>query len=173
MMKLQMVDLGGQYKKIQTEVEKEIAEVLNSSAFINGPKVHEFQKDLESYLGVKQVIPCGNGTDALQIALMALGLEIGDEIICPDFTFVATAEVVKLLGLKAIFVDVDKDTFNIDTEKLKQAITPKTKAIIPVHLFGQCANMEEILKIALENNLHIIEDTAQAIGADYIFAVGS
>ena len=173
MMKLQMVDLGGQYKKIQTEVEKEIAEVLNSSAFINGPKVHEFQKDLESYLGVKQVIPCGNGTDALQIALMALGLEIGDEIICPDFTFVATAEVVKLLGLKAIFVDVDKDTFNIDTEKLKQAITPKTKAIIPVHLFGQCANMEEILKIALENNLHIIEDTAQAIGADYIFADGS
>jgi len=172
-MKLQMVDLGGQYKKIQTEVEKEIAEVLNSSAFINGPKVHEFQKDLESYLGVKQVIPCGNGTDALQIALMALGLEIGDEIICPDFTFVATAEVVKLLGLKAIFVDVDKDTFNIDTEKLKQAITPKTKAIIPVHLFGQCANMEEILKIALENNLHIIEDTAQAIGADYIFADGS
>ncbi len=168
-----MVDLGGQYKKIQTEVEKEIAEVLNSSAFINGPKVHEFQKDLESYLGVKQVIPCGNGTDALQIALMALGLEIGDEIICPDFTFVATAEVVKLLGLKAIFVDVDKDTFNIDTEKLKQAITPKTKAIIPVHLFGQCANMEEILKIALENNLHIIEDTAQAIGADYIFADGS
>ncbi len=172
MMKLQMVDLSGQYKKIQQEVDVAINGVIQSSAFINGPKVHAFQKELEAYLGVKHVIPCGNGTDALQIALMALNLEKGDEIICPDFTFVATAEVVKLLGLKAIFVDVDKDNFTIDIENIKRAITSKTKAIIPVHLFGQCANMEEILKIAQENNLHIIEDTAQAIGANYIFEDG-
>ena len=172
MMKLQMVDLSGQYKKIQQEVDVAINGVIQSSAFINGPKVHAFQKELEAYLGVKHVIPCGNGTDALQIALMALNLEKGDEIICPDFTFVATAEVVKLLGLKAIFVDVDKDNFTIDIENIKRAITSKTKAIIPVHLFGQCANMEEILKIARENNLHIIEDTAQAIGANYIFEDG-
>ena len=171
-MKLQMVDLSGQYKKIQQEVDVAINGVIQSSAFINGPKVHAFQKELEAYLGVKHVIPCGNGTDALQIALMALNLEKGDEIICPDFTFVATAEVVKLLGLKAIFVDVDKDNFTIDIENIKRAITSKTKAIIPVHLFGQCANMEEILKIAKENNLHIIEDTAQAIGANYIFEDG-
>ena len=172
MMKLQMVDLSGQYKKIQQEVDVAINRVIQSSAFINGPKVHAFQKELEAYLGVKHVIPCGNGTDALQIALMALNLEKGDEIICPDFTFVATAEVVKLLGLKAIFVDVNKDNFTIDIENIKRAITSKTKAIIPVHLFGQCANMEEILKIAKENNLHIIEDTAQAIGANYIFEDG-
>ena len=172
MMKLQMVDLSGQYKKIQQEVDVAINGVIQSSAFINGPKVHAFQKELEAYLGVKHVIPCGNGTDALQIALMALNLEKGDEIICPDFTFVATAEVVKLLGLKAIFVDVNKDNFTIDIENIKRAITSKTKAIIPVHLFGQCANMEEILKIARENNLHIIEDTAQAIGANYIFEDG-
>ena len=171
-MKLQMVDLSGQYKKIQQEVDVAINGVIQSSAFINGPKVHAFQKELEAYLGVKHVIPCGNGTDALQIALMALNLEKGDEIICPDFTFIATAEVVKLLGLKAIFVDVDKDNFTIDIENIKRAITSKTKAIIPVHLFGQCANMEEILKIARENNLHIIEDTAQAIGANYIFEDG-
>ena len=172
MMKLQMVDLSGQYKKIRQEVDVAINGVIQSSAFINGPKVHTLQKELEAYLGVKHVIPCGNGTDALQIALMALNLEKGDEIICPDFTFVATAEVVKLLGLKAIFVDVDKDNFTIDIENIKRAITSKTKAIIPVHLFGQCANMEEILKIARENNLHIIEDTAQAIGANYIFEDG-
>ena len=172
MMKLQMVDLGGQHKKIQKEVDNAIEEVVQTSAFINGPKVHSFQKELEAYLGVKHVIPCGNGTDALQIALMALNLEKEDEIICPDFTFVATAEVVKLLGLKAIFVDVNKDNFTIDIENIKRAITSKTKAIIPVHLFGQCANMEEILKIARENNLHIIEDTAQAIGANYIFEDG-
>ena len=172
MMKLQMVDLSGQHKKIQKEVDNAIEEVVQTSAFINGPKVHSFQKELEAYLGVKHVIPCGNGTDALQIALMALNLEKGDEIICPDFTFVATAEVVKLLGLKAIFVDVDKENFTIDIEDIKRAITSNTKAIIPVHLFGQCANMEEILKIAKENNLHIIEDTAQAIGANYIFEDG-
>ena len=172
MMKIQMVDLGGQHKKIQKEVDNAIEEVVQTSAFINGPKVHVFQKELEAYLGVKHVIPCGNGTDALQIALMALNLEKGDEIICPDFTFVATAEVVKLLGLKAIFVDVDKENFTIDIDDIKRAITSNTKAIIPVHLFGQCANMEAILKIAKENNLHIIEDTAQAIGANYIFEDG-
>jgi dTDP-4-amino-4,6-dideoxygalactose transaminase len=171
-MKLQMVDLGGQYRKIQTEVDLAINEVISSSAFINGPKVHSFQRELEEYLGIKHVIPCGNGTDALQIALMALNLKKGDEIICPDFTFVATAEVVKLLGLTAIFVDVDKDNFTIDIENIKSAITSKTRAIIPVHLFGQCTNMEAILKIVKENNLHIIEDTAQAIGANYIFADG-
>jgi len=171
-MKIQMVDLGGQHKKIQKEVDNAIEEVVQTSAFINGPKVHVFQKELEAYLGVKHVIPCGNGTDALQIALMALNLEKGDEIICPDFTFVATAEVVKLLGLKAIFVDVDKENFTIDIDDIKRAITSNTKAIIPVHLFGQCANMEAILKIAKENNLHIIEDTAQAIGANYIFEDG-
>ena len=172
MMKIQMVDLGGQHKKIQKEVDNAIEEVVQTSAFINGPKVHVFQKELEAYLGVKHVIPCGNGTDALQIALMALNLEKGDEIICPDFTFVATAEVVKLLGLKAIFVDVDKENFTIDIDDIKRAITSNTKAIIPVHLFGQCANMEAILKITKENNLHIIEDTAQAIGANYIFEDG-
>mgnify|MGYP001279756222 FL=1 len=172
MMKIQMVDLGGQHKKIQKEVDNAIEEVVQTSAFINGPKVHVFQKELEAYLGVKHVIPCGNGTDALQIALMALNLEKGDEIICPDFTFVATAEAVKLLGLKAIFVDVDKENFTIDIDDIKRAITSNTKAIIPVHLFGQCANMEAILKIAKENNLHIIEDTAQAIGANYIFEDG-
>ena len=172
-MKLQMVDLGGQYKKIEKEVDLAIKEVLNSSAFINGPKVHEFQHQLENYLDIKHVIPCANGTDALQVALMALDLKQGDEIICPDFTFVATAEVVKLLGLKAIFVDVDKDTFLIDINKIREAITPNTRAIIPVHLFGQCANMEAIQKIAAENNLYVIEDTAQAIGAAFTFENGT
>ena len=172
MMKLQMVDLGGQYKKIQAEIDHSIKEVLSSSAYINGPKVHAFQKELEEYLGIKHVIPCANGTDALQVALMALELNKVDEIICPDFTFVATAEVVKLLGLKAIFVDVDKNDFTINIESIKSAITPRTKAIIPVHLFGQCANMEEIQKIAKENSLFVIEDTAQAIGSDYIFKEG-
>lgn len=173
MMKLQMVDLGGQFKKIEKEVDLAIKEVLSSSAFINGPKVHEFQHQLENYLDVKHVIPCANGTDALQVALMALDLKKGDEIICPDFTFVSTAEVVKLLGLKAIFVDVDKDTFLIDIDKIRTAITPNTRAIIPVHLFGQCANMEAIQEIADENNLYVIEDTAQAIGAAFTFKNGN
>ena len=136
-----MVDLYGQYKKIQKEVDNAILDVVGSCSYINGPEVKTFQKNLEDYLGVKHVIPCANGTDALQVALMALELKDGDEIICPDFTFVATAEVVKLLGLKAVFVDVNKENFTIDIEKIKKSITPKTKAIIPVHLFGQCANM--------------------------------
>jgi len=168
-MKLQMVDLYGQYKKIQKEVDNAILDVVGSCSYINGPEVKNFQKNLEDYLGVRHVISCANGTDALQVALMALELKDGDEIICPDFTFVATAEVVKLLGLKAVFVDVNKENFTIDIEKIKKSITPKTKAIIPVHLFGQCANMERIQQIVKENNLYVIEDTAQAIGADFIF----
>ncbi len=162
-----MVDLQSQYQKIKGDVDAAIMNVLDSAAFINGPEVKQFETDLQEYLNVKHVIPCGNGTDALQIALMALGLEPGDEVITADFTFAATVEVVDLLKLNSILVDVDYDTFTIDTEKLKAAITPKTKAIIPVHLFGQCANMDEIMAIAKEHNLYVVEDTAQAIGADY------
>ncbi len=162
-----MVDLQSQYQKIKGDVDAAIMNVLDSAAFINGPEVKQFETELQNYLNVKHVIPCGNGTDALQIALMALGLEPGDEVITADFTFAATVEVVDLLKLNSILVDVDYDTFTIDTEKLKAAITPKTKAIIPVHLFGQCANMDEIMAIAKEHNLYVVEDTAQAIGADY------
>ena len=167
MKKIQMVDLQSQYQKIKGDVDAAILNVLDSAAFINGPEVKQFETELQDYLNVKHVIPCGNGTDALQIALMALGLEPGDEVITADFTFAATVEVVDLLKLNSILVDVDYDTFTIDTEKLKAAITPKTKAIIPVHLFGQCANMDEIMAIAKEHNLYVVEDTAQAIGADY------
>ncbi|MBY0065797.1 DegT/DnrJ/EryC1/StrS family aminotransferase [Empedobacter falsenii] len=167
MKKIQMVDLQSQYQKIKGDVDAAILNVLDSAAFINGPEVKQFETELQNYLNVKHVIPCGNGTDALQIALMALGLEPGDEVITADFTFAATVEVIDLLKLNSILVDVDYDTFTIDTEKLKAAITPKTKAIIPVHLFGQCANMDEIMAIAKEHNLYVVEDTAQAIGADY------
>ena len=173
MRKIQMVDLQSQYEKIQPEVDKAMLEVVASAAFINGPEVKNFQSELEEYLGVKHVIPCANGTDALQIAMMGLGLEQGDEVITADFTFAATVEVIALLKLTPVLVDVDPDSFNIDLEALKKAITPKTKAIVPVHLFGQAANMEEILKIAKEHNLYVIEDTAQAIGADYTFSDGS
>lgn len=162
-----MVDLQGQYQKIKPAVDKAIQEVIDSAAFINGPHVKEFSASLSTYLGAKHVVPCANGTDALQIAIMALGLKPGDEVISPDFTFIATVEVIALLGLKPVLVDVDRDTFNIDTEKIRKAITPKTRAIVPVHLFGQCANMTEILKIAGEYNLFVIEDNAQAIGATY------
>ena len=167
-----MVDLQSQYEKIQPEVDKAMHEVVASAAFINGPEVKNFQSDLEAYLGVKHVIPCANGTDALQIAMMGLGLEQGDEVITADFTFAATVEVIALLKLTPVLVDVDPVSFNIDLESLKNAITPKTKAIVPVHLFGQAANMEAILKIAKENNLYVIEDTAQAIGADFTFSNG-
>jgi len=167
MRKLQMVDLGTQYQKIKKDIDESIQAVIDSTAFINGPEVRNFQTELESYLNVKHVIPCGNGTDALQIALMALDLKPGDEVITADFTFAATVEVIHLLGLKSVLVDVDYDTFLIDPEKIRAAITPKTKAIIPVHLFGQCANMDEINKIAKEHNLYVVEDTAQAIGAEY------
>ncbi len=173
MKKIQMVDLQSQYYKIKSDVDNAIHNVLNTAAFINGPEVKFFQSELETYLDVKHVIPCANGTDALQIALMALNLKEGDEVITADFTFAATVEVIHLLKLKAVLVDVDYDTFTIDTEKLKAAITPKTKAIIPVHLFGQCSNMEEILKIAKEHNLHVIEDNAQAIGSEFTFSDGT
>lgn len=173
MKQIQMVDLQTQYQNIKSEVKEEIDKVLDSSFYINGPVVKEFQSDLESYLDVKHVIPCANGTDALQIAIMALDLKPGDEIITSDFTFAATVEVVKLLQLEAVLVDVDQDTYNISIDSIKKAITPKTKAIIPVHIFGQCANMEAIQEIAKEHNLYIIEDTAQAIGADYKFKDGT
>ncbi len=167
-----MVDLKGQYAKIKDVVDASIAEVLDNTTYINGPKVHEFQKNLETYLGVKHVIPCANGTDALQIAMMGLGLQPGDEVITADFTFAATVEVIALLQLTPVLVDVDPDNFNIDIEAIKKAITPKTKAIVPVHLFGQCANMEAIMDIANTHNLYVIEDNAQAIGANYTFSNG-
>ena len=173
MKKIQMVDLQSQYAKIQEQVDSKISEVLKSAAYINGPEVHAFQKNLETYLGVKNVIPCANGTDALQIAMMGLGLKPGDEVITADFTFAATVEVIALLHLTPVLVDVEKDTFNMDIAALKKAITPKTKAIVPVHLFGQCANMEAVLEVAKEHNLFVIEDTAQAIGANYTFKDGS
>ncbi len=173
MKKIQMVDLQSQYYKIKNEVDNAVLNVMDSAAFINGPEVKSFQNELESYLEVKNVIPCANGTDALQIALMALDLKEGDEIITADFTFAATVEVIHLLKLKSVLVDVDYDTFTISTEAIKKAITPKTKAIIPVHIFGQCANMEEILKIAEQHNLYVIEDNAQAIGSEYTFSDGT
>lgn len=172
MKQIQMVDLNTQYEKIKTEVNAATQAVLDHAIFINGPEVKSFQAELEQYLGVKHVIPCANGTDALQIALMALELQPGDEIITSDFTFAATVEVVGLLNLKHVLVDVDPDTFCISTEAIEAAITPKTKAIIPVHLFGQCANMNEIMAIAKKHNLYVIEDNAQAIGADYTLTTG-
>lgn len=173
MKKIQMVDLQGQYQQIKEAVNTSIEQVLNTSAYINGPLVHEFQADLEKYLDVKHVIPCANGTDALQIAMMGLGLEQGDEVITADFTFAATVEVIALLKLTPVLVDVDAKTYNIDIEALKRAITPKTKAIVPVHLFGQVANMDAVLEIAKEHNLFVIEDNAQAIGANYTFKDGT
>jgi dTDP-4-amino-4,6-dideoxygalactose transaminase len=171
--KIQMVDLKGQYEKIKTEVDQAIQNVINNTAFINGPEVKSFQAELEQYLGVKHVIPCANGTDALQIAMMALGLKPGDEVITADFTYVATAEVIGLLGLTPVLVDVVPDTFDIDPAAIEKAITPKTKAIVPVHLFGQCADMDKIMALAKKHNLYVIEDTAQAIGANYKFPDGS
>jgi len=170
--KIQMVDLKGQYIKIKQEVDKGIQEVIENTAFINGPAVKEFQSDLEKYLGVKHVIPCANGTDALQIAMMALDLKPGDEVITANFTYVATAEVIGLLGLTPVLVDVYPDTFTIDVAAIEKAISPKTKAIVPVHLYGQCAEMQAIMDLAKKHNLYVIEDVAQAIGADYIMADG-
>lgn len=169
---IQMVDLKSQYHKIKPEVDKAVLDVLESSAFINGKPVQEFSGALAKYLQVKHVIPCANGTDALQICLMALGLQPGDEVITPSFTFIATAEVIALLNLKPVFVDVDKDTFCMDVESLKKAITPNTKAIVPVHLYGHTANMEAIMQVANEHHIPVVEDTAQAIGSDYIFSDG-
>jgi len=170
---IKMVDLQGQYLKIKTEVDSEIQKVIDNTAFINGPAVKEFQTELEQYLAVKHVIPCANGTDALQCAMMALDLRPGDEVITTSFTFIATAEVIALLGLTPVVVDVFPDTFCINPEAIEKAITPKTKAIVPVHLFGQCADMEAILKIAKKHNLYVIEDNAQAIGATYTFSCGT
>jgi len=168
-----MVDLKNQYLKIKPEIDAAIQEVLESTAFINGPAVKRFQQNLEQYLQVKHVIPCANGTDALQIAMMALGLKPGDEVITADFTYVATAEVIGLLGLTPVLVDVNPSTFDINIEALERKITEKTKAIVPVHLFGQCANMDAIMEIAKKYNLYVIEDNAQAIGAEYTFQNGT
>ncbi len=167
MIKYPMVDLKGQYKKIKPEIDKAVLDVIDSTAFIKGPAVSNFQSDLEKYLNVKHVITCGNGTDALQLALMALGLQPGDEVITTTFTFIATAEVIALLKLKPVLVDVLPDTFNIDPEAVEKAVTGKTKAIIPVHLFGQTADIHAILKIAQKYNLYVVEDTAQALGAEF------
>lgn len=172
MKRIAMVDLKSQYEKIKPEIDQAIQEVIESTAFINGPAVKNFQKDLEAYLGVKHVIPCANGTDALQVAMMALGLQPGDEVITTNFTFIATAEVIALLGFTPVVVDVDPDTFNISPESVRKSITPKTRAIVPVHLFGQCADMDAMMEIAREFNLFVIEDACQAIGADYIFVDG-
>ena len=162
-----MVDLQSQYAFIRPQVEAGMEEVLSSAQFINGPAVKSFQSNLESYLGVKHVIPCANGTDALQVAMMGLGLEPGDEVITADFTFAATVEVIALLGLTPVLVDVDPNSFNIDPKAIERAITPKTKAIVPVHLFGQVADMDAIMAIAEKHNLYVIEDNAQGIGATY------
>ena len=172
MIPIQMVDLKKQYAKIKNEVDLAVEAVLESSSFINGNAVSDFSNHLSAYLNVKHVIPCANGTDALQIAMMALGLEPGDEIITPSFTYIATTEVIALLRLKPVFVEVDPKTFCIDPDAILKSITPKTKAIVPVHLFGQSSEMETILKIAKEHNLYVIEDNAQAIGADYTFSNG-
>ncbi|MFW5943812.1 MAG: DegT/DnrJ/EryC1/StrS family aminotransferase [Bacteroidota bacterium] len=167
MKQINMVDLRNQYYGIKDEIDQAIQDVLESAAFIKGPQVKSFSENLREYLDVEHVIPCGNGTDALQIALMALELEPGDEVITPDFTFISTAEVIKLLGLKPVFVDVNRDDFNISTDKLREAITERTRVVIPVHLFGQCANMDEINNLAREQGIKVIEDAAQALGADY------
>lgn len=173
MRKLQMVDLKSQYDKIKETVNSSIQKVLDTNTYINGPEVHEFQKNLENYLDVKHVIPCANGTDALQIAMMGLDLKPGDEVITADFTFAATVEVIALLQLTPVLVDVDLYNMNISLDAIKKAITPKTKAIVPVHLFGRAANMEAIMKIARVHNLYVIEDNAQAIGANCKFSDGS
>ncbi|MFK7776383.1 MAG: DegT/DnrJ/EryC1/StrS family aminotransferase [Saprospiraceae bacterium] len=169
---IHMVDVGGQYRKMKSEIDQAIIDVVESGQFINGPKVKEFQAGLEIFLDVKHVIPCANGTDALQIALMALDLNPGDEVIVPAFTYVATAEVIALLQLTPVMVDVDPNTFNLTAEIIEKAITPKTKAVVPVHLFGQCSDMEPIMNLAKKHNIYVVEDNAQAIGADYTFADG-
>ena len=168
-----MVDLHAQYLRIKPEIDKAIEEVLTSTAFIQGPQVYDFANALAEYTGAEHVIPCANGTDALQIAMMAVGLKPGDEVIVPVHTYVATAEVIALLGLVPVFVDVEEDTFNINVSRIESLITEKTKAIVPVHLYGQCADMEAILSIAADHGLHVIEDAAQALGAEYSFSDGT
>ena len=168
-----MVDTKTQYLKIKNEIDTAIQNVLDSAAYINGKAVHDFTQSLNNYIGSKHTIPCGNGTDALQISLMALGLQPGDEVITPSFTFIAAAEVVALLKIKPVFVDVDKETYCLDVAGIEKAITPRTKAIIPVHLYGHAANMEKIMQLAAKHNLYVIEDNAQAIGCNYIFSDGT
>ena len=170
---LQMVDLKSQYQRIKPQIDNAIQSVIDSCQFVKGAEVKTFEQELAQYLGVRHAIACGNGTDALQVALMALGLKPGDEVITTDFTFIATVEVIALLGLKPVLVDVDMATFNIDVEKVEKAITPRTKAIVPVHLFGQCANMEPLLKLAEKHGLYVVEDTAQGLGAEYRFSDGT
>ena len=172
MKKIQMVDLQGQYAEIKDRVTASMQEVIDTASFINGPEVQAFQKELEAYLGVKHVIPCANGTDALQIAMMGLGLKPGDEVITADFTFAATVEVIALLGLTPVLVDVDPINFNIDLAAVERAITPRTKAIVPVHLFGLTADMEPLMALAEKHNLYVIEDNAQGIGAECTFSDG-
>ena len=172
-MQIEMVDLKGQYNKIKTEIDNAVISSIESTSFINGPAVKEFQLNLEQYLGVKHVIPCANGTDSLQIAMMALDLKPGDEVICPAFTYVATAEVIGLLGLTPVMVDVDPSTFNLTATAIEKAITLKTKAVVPVHLFGQSCDIEPIMILAQKHKLFVIEDNAQAIGADYTFSDGT
>src|ERR1700752_1760951 len=167
---IQMVDTKTQYQKIKTEIDHAVLQVMDSSAFINGKAVHDFAANLSAYLGIKHTIPCANGTDALQIAMMALDLQPGDEVITPSFTYIATTEVIALLRLTPVFVEVDPKTFCMDPSQLEKVITPKTKAIVPVHLYGQAAAMEEIMNIARSHNLYVIEDNAQAIGCDYTFS---
>ena len=173
MREIQMVDLKTQYAKIRSEIDNSIKSILDSTAFIKGPEVKKLEEELQNYLVVKHVISCANGTDALQIAMMALGLKPGDEVITTNFTFIATVEVVALLGLKLIIVDPDPGSFNISVEAIRKAVTPRTKAIVPVHLFGQCADMESIMELAHQNNLFVVEDAAQATGADFIFTNGT
>jgi UDP-2-acetamido-2-deoxy-ribo-hexuluronate aminotransferase len=170
---IEMVDLRGQYQQIKTEIDRNIQQIITTGAFVGGAAVNDFAANLAQYLQVKQVIPCANGTDALQIALMALDLQPGDEVISTSFTFIATTEVIALLGLKPVFVDIDPLTYTLDVEQIEAAITPRTKCIIPVHLYGQCADMQAIMKIAQQHNLYVVEDNAQAIGADYIFNNGN
>jgi dTDP-4-amino-4,6-dideoxygalactose transaminase len=172
-MKIEMVDLRGQYQQIKGEIDQSILNVISDANFINGPQVYSFAQKLSDYLGGAYVVPCANGTDALQIAMMALELKPGDEVIVPAFTYVATAEVMGLLHLTPVLVDVEPDTFNLCIEQVERSITSKTKAIVPVHLFGQCANMDAVMVIAQRHNLFVVEDTAQALGADYLFADGS
>jgi len=173
MREIRMVDLKIQYDNLRSEIDDAIFSVINSTAFIRGPEVKLFEDELRAYMGVRNVITCANGTDALQLAMMTLGLKPGDEVITTDFTFIATIEVVALLGLKPVIVDPEPGSFNISPDKIRKAITPLTRAIVPVHLFGQCADMETILDIARSNNLFVIEDAAQATGSDYIFSDGS
>ena len=173
MKKIPMVDLKGQYFKIKDQIDKSVIQTIESTNYINGPIVSQFSSSLESYLNVNHVIPCANGTDALQISLMALSLEPGDEVICPSFTYVATAEVISLLRLRPVMVDVDPQTFNLTAEIIRPHITDKTKAIVPVHLFGQSCDMEDIMLLAEEYGLYVIEDNAQAIGSEYTFSDGT